>query len=145
LDVNKAEAERLLGISKEEDEPAVDIGALISERLGVDSFPPEVARWIREQSKGDELLIEGLTDALVEFGILSIDAENKKANRIDFEDSTPSTLIENALQKGIDGSIAASRQISKIVQAIGLAFARRAIEEIKETQTRMAAEESQPG
>ena len=145
LDVSKAEAERLLGISKEEDEPAVDIGALICERLEVDSIPPEVGQWIREQSKGDALLIEGLTDALVEFGILSIDAENKKASRIDFGDSTLATLIENALQKGIDGSSAASQQIFKVVQAIGPAFASRAIKEIQEIRARMAAEESQPG
>jgi hypothetical protein len=145
LDVSKAEAERLLGISKEEDEPAVDIGALICERLEVDSIPPEVGQWIREQSKGEALLIEELTDALVEFGILNIDAENKKASRIDFGDSTLSNLIENALQKGIDGSVAASQQIFKVVQAIGPAFASRAIKEIQEIQARMAAEESQPG
>jgi hypothetical protein len=123
----------------------VDIGALICERLEVDSIPPEVAQWIREQSKGDVLLIEELTDALVEFGILNIDAENKKASRIDFGDSTLSNLIENALQKGIDGSVAASQQIFKVVQAIGPAFASRAIKEIKEIQARMAAEQSQPG
>jgi hypothetical protein len=140
LDVSVTEAGRLLGFSTEEESPSAGVEEQIRERLHVDSVPPEIVGWIREQSRGDALLVEELTDALLEFGILSIDLKNKKGNRIDFEDPALPNRIENILQRGIDRSIPASQQTIKIVNAIGPVFAFRAIEEIKNIQARMAAE-----
>jgi len=140
LDMSVAAAASLLEAPTEEESSPVDVERLVREQLKVESIPPEIVRWIGEQSERDALLVDHLTDALLEFGILSVDIKNKKCSTIDFEDPALPTRIENALQTGIDRSIPASQQAFKIVNAIGPAFASWAIEGIKEVQARMAAE-----
>jgi hypothetical protein len=138
LKISVKDAEELLRPSTQEARPVVDVEELIRTELQVDSIPPEIVNWIQEQSQGDAFLIQELTNALLEFGILSIDVENKKCSRMDFEDPALSTMIEQALQRGIDPSNSASQQILKLVNVIGPAFVLRAIEGIKVVQARLA-------
>jgi hypothetical protein len=128
-------------LEKVDGRPALDVDKLVRERLGVDSIPREISRWIRDASDGDRFFAEELTDALCESGILLIQEEvinNKKIRTNVLTDPEFSDGVEAAIRRSID--ILASSPLDpafKVASLVAPRFTATAIQEIREIQKTM--------
>jgi tetratricopeptide (TPR) repeat protein len=112
--------------------PLDDVEAIVCQRLGVLSAPPEIGRLIREKTEGHPFFAEELAYALRDTGIIQIEGQtcrlSSRFTNID-EISLPDSL-QAAITSRID-SLNPSQQLTlKVASVIGRIFAFRLLKEI---------------
>ncbi len=130
-----------------------DVEALVCQRLGVKSIPPQIAKMVREKSEGHPFFAEELAYALRDTGVLLI--KNQECQLADkylhIEEITLPETLQAAITNRID-SLNPSQQLTlKVASVIGRIFAFRmlqavhpieadksALSEYLETLTRMS-------
>jgi len=109
-----------------------DVEALVCQRLGVRSIPPEIGKLIREKSEGHPFFAEELAYALRDSGILSIEDQECRISS-KFADLTDLVLpdsLQAAIMNRID-SLNPSQQLTlKVASVIGRIFAFRVLQAI---------------
>jgi class 3 adenylate cyclase/tetratricopeptide (TPR) repeat protein len=109
-----------------------DVEALVCQRLGVKSIPPQIGKLIREKSEGHPFFAEELAYALRDSGVLVIkDQECELSERFSrLEDITLPDTLQAAITNRID-SLSPSQQLTlKVASVIGRIFAFRVLHAI---------------
>lgn len=109
-----------------------DVEALVCQRLGVRSIPPEIGKLIREKSEGHPFFAEELAYALRDSGILVI--ENQECRLSSRFASLADIMLPDSLQAAIMNridSLNPSQQLTlKVASVIGRIFAFRVLQAI---------------
>lgn len=117
--------------------PLDDVEALVCQRLGVISIPPEIGKLIREKSEGHPFFAEELAYALRDAGIIQIrERECRLSSRLANIDqiSLPDSL-QAAITSRIDGLSPSQQLTLKVASVIGRIFAFRLLREIYPVET----------
>ena len=109
-----------------------DVEALVCQRLGVSSVPPEVGQIIREKSEGHPFFAEELAYALRDTGVLLIQGQECRlaAGFHNLEALTLPDNLQAAITSRIDGLTPSQQLTLKVASVIGRIFAYRMLEAI---------------
>ena len=109
-----------------------DVEALVCQRLGVKSIPPQIGKLVREKSEGHPFFAEELAFALRDTGVLTI--ENNECRLSDSYLNIEAITLPDTLQAAITNridSLNPSQQLTlKVASVIGRIFAFRMLQAI---------------